>query len=89
MSQGDVITIFKDTMITAILMASPFLGVSLIIGVIVSVFQAATQIHEQNVIFVPKILATALLLIFLASWLMSILVSFTQHIISGIQVFVK
>ena len=87
MTQSEVLSIFKDTMLTALLMASPFLAVSLIIGIVVSVFQAATQIHEQNIVFVPKILATALLLIFMGSWLMSIIVAFTERLFSNVNSF--
>ncbi len=85
MSQGAVISIMKDAISTALLMASPFLLVSLVIGIIISVFQAATQIHEQNVIFVPKIICTALLMVLLGSWLISMIMAFTQRIFSNIN----
>ena len=85
MSQGDVISICKDAVITALLLSAPFLVVSIVIGVIISVFQAATQIHEQTIAFVPKILAIALVLIFLGSWMINVMVDFTQKLFGSIN----
>lgn len=87
MSAGEVIAIMKDAVSTAMMMAMPFLIVSIVIGIVISVFQAATQIHDQNIIFVPKILATAVLLIFLSSWLINTIVGFTQRLFSSINTF--
>lgn len=84
MNQGELILICKDAVNTALLISAPFLGVSLVIGLIVSVVQAATQIHEQNLTFVPKIVATGLLLIFLGSWMITVLVEFTRRIFAAI-----
>lgn len=85
MSQGDVISICKEAVITALLLSAPFLIVSIVIGVIISVFQAATQIHEQTIAFVPKILAIALVLIFLGSWMINVMVDFTQKLFGSIN----
>lgn len=85
MSQGDLLSIGRDAVLTAFLIAAPFLVVSLLIGLVISVFQAASQIHEQNIVFIPKIVATGLLLIFAGSWIISIMVSFTQNIFSFID----
>lgn len=84
MSQGDILAIVKDAVYTALLMAAPFLVASLAIGLIISVLQAATQIHEQNISFVPKIVAVALLLILLGSWLMTQMSEFTTRTFSNI-----
>jgi flagellar biosynthetic protein FliQ len=80
MSQGDLLSIGRNAVMTALLIASPFLVVSLAIGLIVSVFQAATQIHEQNIVFVPKIIATGLIIIFLGSWITNMMINFTENI---------
>ena len=84
MTQGDVLTICKDALMTALIISAPFLLVSLVIGIVISVFQAATQINEQTLTFVPKILAVGLLLIFLGSWLMSVMVDFTTRLFESI-----
>ncbi|HBT65002.1 MAG TPA: flagellar biosynthetic protein FliQ [Ruminococcaceae bacterium] len=80
MSQGDILAICKEAIMTALMIAAPFLLVSLIIGVVISVLQAATQIHEQTITFVPKILAVALILIFLGSWIINVMIGFTEYI---------
>lgn len=80
MSQGDLILIGKEALMTALMMAAPFLMVSLVIGIVVSIFQAATQIHEQNIVFVPKIIATALILVFLGSWITTMMINFTHKV---------
>lgn len=84
MAQGDLISICKDAVTTALLISAPFLIVSLVIGLIISVIQAATQIHEQNITFVPKIIATGLILIFLGPWIITLMTEFTQRIFSQI-----
>jgi len=71
MSETGIMSILKDALSTALTMSAPFLAASVGIGIIVSVIQAATQIHEQNVGFVFKVLAIALLLIGLGSWLIT------------------
>jgi flagellar biosynthetic protein FliQ len=84
MSQGDLLLLGRNTVLTAMLIAAPFLIVSLILGLIVSVFQAATQIHEQNIVFIPKIIGTGLIVIFGGSWIISVIVTFTQNIFQSI-----
>lgn len=73
MSQGDVLNVFSEAMVVALKLAAPLLLVSIAIGLVVSVFQAATQIQEQTLTFVPKILAIALLLFVLGSWMITTL----------------
>jgi len=80
MEIGNLLTVGKEAIMTALMLAAPFLLVSLLIGLVISVFQAATQIHEQNIVFVPKIIATGLILIFLGSWMISVMVNFTTNI---------
>lgn len=85
MGQGDIIVIGRDAVLTALMISAPFLAVSLVIGIIVSVFQAATQIHEQNIVFVPKIVAAAVILILLGSWIISIMMNFTENVFQFIN----
>jgi flagellar biosynthetic protein FliQ len=77
----------KDTVSTALLMSAPFLIVSIAIGIIISIFQAATQIHEQNIGFVFKIVAIGVVLVVLCSWLITTIIDFTNRTFSNIQSF--
>lgn len=80
MSENLVIGIIKDALQTGIIVAAPILGVSLIIGLAISVFQATTQIQEQTLTFVPKLLGGAFIGLLMGNWMLHQLVSFTERI---------
>jgi flagellar biosynthetic protein FliQ len=65
-------------------LAAPMLVVGLVAGVLVSMFQAATQINEMTLVFVPKMLGVALALIVFFPWMLNILIRFTQGLITNI-----
>ena len=65
MTESDVLYLAKEAIGTGLLVGGPILGVSLLVGLIISVFQAMTQIQEQTLTFIPKIFAIALVLILL------------------------
>lgn len=79
MSQGEVIGIFTQTLLTAAKISGPLLLISIVLGLIIAIFQAATQIQEQTLSFVPKVLAITLLLIGFGSWMMTTLIEFTKY----------
>jgi flagellar biosynthetic protein FliQ len=68
----------------AVLIAAPLLGVTLVVGLIVSVFQAVTQIQEMSLSFVPKLLAAAVTLVVFGPWMLQRLVNFSSTLIAGI-----
>lgn len=78
MSQSDIMTIFKESMVVAMKLAAPILLASVVIGLIVAIFQAATQIHEQTLTFVPKLIVIALILLLAGSWMITTLIDFTK-----------
>ncbi|MDU5106588.1 MULTISPECIES: flagellar biosynthesis protein FliQ [unclassified Clostridium] len=80
MSESLVIGIVKDALMTALKVAGPILLVSILIGLIISIFQATTQIQEQTLTFVPKLIGIAAVGLFLGSFMLHSLVSFTQRI---------
>lgn len=71
-------------MLTTLYIAGPILGVILVIGVLVSVFLAVTQINEPTLSFVPKFLATGAVLAVLGPWLMSRLEGFTISVLTSL-----
>ncbi len=89
MSQDLVITVFRDLLKTAFILSAPLLLGALFTGLIVAIFQAATQIHEITLVFVPKILIIALFLFLLSPWMLNVLVSYTSNLISNIPVYVR
>ena len=76
-----VIRIAKEMIEITLLISLPIMGVGLVVGLLVSIFQAVTQIHEMTLTFVPKIVAVLLTLLFLLPWMMQKLVSYTEQLI--------
>ena len=79
MTESVVITVSQEAMRVTLLVVGPMLLVSMLVGLVVSVLQAATQITEQSLTFVPKILAVGVTLAFTGSWVMQKLVAFMVH----------
>ncbi|MGJ7921942.1 flagellar biosynthesis protein FliQ [Neobacillus sp. LXY-4] len=77
--------IAKQGIYVTILVLSPILGIALVVGLIISIFQSVTQIQEQTLVFVPKILAVFLGILFLAPWMLNHLLNFTQNIFANLS----
>ncbi|MEK6584062.1 MAG: flagellar biosynthesis protein FliQ, partial [Nitrospirota bacterium] len=73
-----VMTIGKSALETTLLIAAPMLLVSLVVGLIISIFQAVTQISEATLTFVPKIIVTFLALLIFFPWMMRVMLGFTS-----------
>lgn len=84
MDSGQVLMIFQYAMILSFKIAGPFLIASILIGLIIAIFQAATQIHEQTLTFVPKVLVMAVMLFVLGSWMIKLVSEFFDLIFSKI-----
>jgi flagellar biosynthetic protein FliQ len=80
---------FLQAIKTAILLAAPMLAVGLITGVLVSMFQAATQINEMTLVFVPKMLGVALALLFFFPWMMEIIIRFTENLLINLPTYIR
>lgn len=80
MTQGQVLTIMKEALLVALKLSLPMLLVSIVIGLVIAIFQAATQIHEQTLTFVPKVIAIALILLFLGTWMSTVLIEFMEYL---------
>nr|WP_320015799.1 flagellar biosynthesis protein FliQ [uncultured Desulfobacter sp.] len=84
-----IIALAKQAIILTILLSMPMLGLGLIAGLAISVFQAVTQIQEMTLTFVPKIIAVFIGLLFTAPWMMEKLMSFTTNIITNIPMYIR
>ena len=73
MTTEQVMEVMKEAMMVAFEIAGPLLIISIVVGLIVAFFQAATQIHEQTLTFVPKLLVIALVLLALGSWMFKVM----------------
>lgn len=88
MSEQFVINLIRESIFTALLIASPMLLAGLFTGILVSLLQAATQVQEMTLTFIPKILAVVTALIMSLAWIMHTLLDFTTdlfHIISSLK----
>jgi flagellar biosynthetic protein FliQ len=81
MSTPEVIEIGRDLLYTALLLCLPTLVVSLVVGLIISVFQAATSVQEQTLNFVPRMLAVCLVLIVTMPWALQMVTHFTVRML--------
>jgi len=84
-----VIGIAKETIEVTLYISLPILGVGLVVGLLVSLFQAVTQFHKMTLTFVPKIVAVLLSLFFLLPWLIHKMVFFTEHLITQLPQYVR
>ncbi len=78
---------FLQAIKTAIMLAGPMLAVGLTVGIIVSMFQAATQINEMTLVFVPKMLGVALALLVFFPWMLRVITEFTHNMIINIPMY--
>jgi flagellar biosynthetic protein FliQ len=84
MSPEAVIHIGRQAIQTVLLTSAPMLVSALVIGLIISIFQAATQINEQTMTFIPKIVAVFITLLIFGPWIMELLITFTAGIFTQI-----
>jgi flagellar biosynthetic protein FliQ len=84
MSPEVVVTYARQAVEVTLMLALPILGISLLVGLVISVFQATTQVQEMTLTFVPKIVAVLVALVVFMPWLLSKLVDFTVNLLQSI-----
>jgi flagellar biosynthetic protein FliQ len=84
MSPETVMTIGSRALEITLMLAAPLLLVALVTGLIVGAFQAATQINEQTLSFIPKLLAMALAVVVAGPWMLKVLISYTRELFESI-----
>ena len=84
MSHLDLAAIIRDLLITAAWLALPAVAVSLVVGLLVSVFQAVTSLQEQTLSFAPRILAVAVTLVVLLPWSLDVASAFTVRMMTHV-----
>jgi flagellar biosynthetic protein FliQ len=84
MSPETVMTIGSRALEITLLLAAPLLIVALVTGLIIGAFQAATQINEQTLSFIPKLLAMALAVVVSGPWMLKVIMSYTRELFESI-----
>lgn len=87
MTQELIVTIGKNALETTILVSAPMLVLSLIVGLMISIFQAVTQINEATLTFVPKIVVTFLALLVFFPWMLRVMLEFTASLFTNIPLY--
>ena len=88
MTIDDIVQISSDALYTIVITAAPVLLVSLVVGLVVSIFQTVTSIQEQTLTFVPKILAICVALLIFGHWMMNNMVEFMIRLWSDFTVYI-
>ncbi len=88
LSEEFIISIAEKGVYTVLIIAGPLLLIALGIGLVVSIFQATTQIQEQTLAFIPKIVGVLVALIVFGPWMLSNMINFTSEILSNLHRFV-
>jgi flagellar biosynthesis protein FliQ len=83
MNEMTLLDLTRHALLLSLELALPVLTVSLVVGVLVSLFQAVTQIQEMTLTFVPKVLAITAALVVLGPWMLSLMVNFTTGLFNG------
>jgi flagellar biosynthetic protein FliQ len=84
MSEQFVVYVFREAFYTTLLVSAPMLVLSLVVGLLISVFQAATSIQEFTLTFVPKIIAVAIVTVLTLPWMMETMITFTVNLFNQI-----
>lgn len=89
MSGDMAIEVGRNALMMVMLVSAPMLILGLIVGVAVSIFQATTQIQEQSLAFIPKIIAVFVAILVFGPWMLSMLVTYTRDVFLGLSNMVR
>ncbi len=89
MNEDIVLSLGRDAIFTTVLLASPLLLSALVVGLIVSIVQAVTQINEATLTFIPKMLAIVVVMIVLAPWMTQMITSYTTELFTSLPNYVR
>ena len=88
MTEGQVLDIAREALYNVIICSAPILLISLVVGLIISIFQTVTSIQEQTLTFVPKILAVFIGIIIFGSWILNNLTGFMNDLWSNFSIYI-
>ena len=89
MYENIVMGIANEAIFTVLLVSAPVLGAALLVGLLISILQATTQLQEMTLVFVPKIIVVFVVLLLTAPWMMNIVVGFTHNLFASIPQYIS
>ena len=84
-----IIYLGQETIKTAALLSGPILITALVIGLIVSIFQAVTQINEATLTFIPKVLVVSVIILLAGTWMMDVMTKFTVGLLENLTEYIR
>ncbi len=84
MSPESVLSLGHQALTVGLMLAAPLLGVALVVGLVVSIFQAATQINEATLSFIPKVLAVAAALVVAGPWMLALMLDYLRGVFASL-----
>ncbi|MFQ5340570.1 MAG: flagellar biosynthesis protein FliQ [Anaerolineae bacterium] len=84
MTESMVLQLWRDAAVMMLMLAAPLLGVSLVVGLIVSIFQAMTQINEMTLTYIPKLVAIGLVLALLGPWMLAQMLRYLAGVLNSL-----
>lgn len=88
MTQGDVLFVAKEALMVILITSAPMLGIALVVGITISIFQSVTQIQEATLAFVPKIVAVFVTILIFGPWMLKMITEFTQNLYQNMNNFI-
>ncbi|MGZ4107682.1 MAG: flagellar biosynthesis protein FliQ [Tumebacillaceae bacterium] len=88
MSSEFVVSLGQNALWTMLKVCAPMLGIGLVVGLIVSIFQATTQIQEQSLQFIPKLIAVFVVMVVFGPWMLSLILDYTHGILGNLSSFI-
>jgi flagellar biosynthetic protein FliQ len=88
MSPETALDIFRSALLTALFIASPMLGVGLVVGLLISIVQAVTQIHEMTLTFIPKMVGVILAVVVALPWMIRTMITYASSLFGNLESFV-
>ncbi|AYO30481.1 flagellar biosynthetic protein FliQ [Biomaibacter acetigenes] len=88
MAQETIIHLGQQALTVVLLVSAPMLSLGMLVGIIISILQATTQIQEQTMTFVPKIVAVIAAILIFGPWMLTVITQFTQNLFSELPNFI-
>ena len=89
MEQGVILDVARNAMMTVLYLSMPMLGISLIVGLVVSIFQATTSIQDQTLTFIPKLITILASIAVFGSWMGKMMVTYTINLYDSILTIIR
>ncbi|MBU0481465.1 MAG: flagellar biosynthesis protein FliQ [Proteobacteria bacterium] len=89
MTPIEVVSLSQDAVKICLMISAPLLIVGMVVGIIIALFQATTQIQEMTLTFVPKIVAIMMTLLFFSSWMMTTMIDYTENLINSLPMIIR